>query len=154
VVSSLVLLQLLLSCSALQLLQNQQLAGTPNLQQIIILPLIHMLLLLLFKANFLLQSRLWLLWLRPFQWHSSRRPPTDQNPAAAAAAVAAAAVLQALTALVDALPDGTPLAGPLVTNILLQHVTRSKVSPLMRVGRSVPSLNAGNSITRVANAAK
>ncbi|KAF6251471.1 hypothetical protein COO60DRAFT_1704786 [Scenedesmus sp. NREL 46B-D3] len=32
---------------------------------------------------------------------------------------------QALTALANALPQDTPLAGPLVTNILLQHVTRS-----------------------------
>lgn len=57
----------------------------------------------------------------------------------------------ALAALVAALPAGTPLAGPLVTNILLQHVTRSKVSPFMRVGRSVASLNPGNRITRVAS---
>uniref|UniRef100_A0A383VB84 FAS1 domain-containing protein n=1 Tax=Tetradesmus obliquus TaxID=3088 RepID=A0A383VB84_TETOB len=60
----------------------------------------------------------------------------------------------ALAALVAALPAGTPLAGPLVTNILLQHVTRSKVSPFMRVGRSVASLNPGNSITRVASTAR
>jgi hypothetical protein len=57
--------------------------------------------------------------------------------------------LQALAALVGALPNGTALAGPLVTNILLQHVTAAKVKTIGNRRVSVPSLNPGNSITRV-----
>jgi hypothetical protein len=57
--------------------------------------------------------------------------------------------LQALAALVGALPANTSLAGPLVTNILLQHVTASKVKIIGNRRVSVPSLNPGNSITRV-----
>lgn len=55
----------------------------------------------------------------------------------------------ALAALVGALPANTSLAGPLVTNILLQHVTASKVKIIGNRRVSVPSLNPGNSITRV-----
>jgi hypothetical protein len=57
--------------------------------------------------------------------------------------------LQALAALVSALPAGTSLTGPLVTNVLLQHVTRAKVKVIGNRRVSVQSLNPGNSITRV-----